>query len=453
MYINGTAVNEDPVDLSSASTGDNITNNVTATIAAAAIAKTSGDTQTATVGTAVSNPLLVTVTDASSNPVIGATVAFAVTGGGGSVGSATVTTNGSGQASTTLTLGTTAGTNTVTATVAGLDPVTFTATGTAGAAANVTLAVSPTTIASNTLGTATLTATVSDANGNTVTDDTSAVTFTITDSTYIGFVDAATSGSLLDNDANLLTETVNAVAGVATVYLRSATGLVTTTRTADVTIADGALTAVYASGSATTVSIVDFSVTSDVSNILTSTGSATVTVYGAQSESDVPTVVTAPTAGTLGSFTYNSGAGTFTATYTAGAAPGSDTITVHSDALGVDSNTITINIYDPVAVTDADSTSTALTIAAAGTNAFTVSGGDSTYTWTITDPTGATVTSGAMLSAWTGSSATFTAPSAGDYAGEYTIVVDDTASNNIAGDTFTVYVPLGACYSICNQHS
>jgi hypothetical protein len=98
------------------------------------ITKVSGDNQTGTAGNALSNPFVVQVKDASGNPQSGATVDFTVTAGGGSVSAASVTTGSNGQATTVLTLGTAPPgtvvpiTNTVTATVAGIGSVTFTAT-------------------------------------------------------------------------------------------------------------------------------------------------------------------------------------------------------------------------------------------------------------------------------------------------------------------------------------
>ena len=55
--------------------------------------------------------------------------AFAVTAGGGTLSASTATTDVNGQATTTLTLGSEPGTNTVSATVKGLESVTFTAVG------------------------------------------------------------------------------------------------------------------------------------------------------------------------------------------------------------------------------------------------------------------------------------------------------------------------------------
>ncbi|HXY68814.1 MAG TPA: Ig-like domain-containing protein, partial [Gemmatimonadales bacterium] len=110
---------------------------------AAQIAVNSGDNQSATAGAAVAAAPSVLVTDAHGNPVSGVAVTFAVATGGGSVVPTTaVATNASGIAQvTSWTLSTTAGSNTLTATSAGLtgSPVTFTATGTAGSATQIAI--------------------------------------------------------------------------------------------------------------------------------------------------------------------------------------------------------------------------------------------------------------------------------------------------------------------------
>src|SRR5438105_4112070 len=85
--------------------------------AAASIAVSTGDGQTATVGTAVLVPPAVIVRDAFANPVAGVSVTFAAGTGGGSITGASQTTNASGVAAvTSWTLGTAAGPNTLTAT-------------------------------------------------------------------------------------------------------------------------------------------------------------------------------------------------------------------------------------------------------------------------------------------------------------------------------------------------
>lgn len=111
--------------------------------APANITVSAGDNQTAAAGTAVGTSPAVLVRDRFTNPVPGVTVVFSVGGGNGTVTNAGATTNASGVATVGgWTLGATAGVNRLTAT--GLfsgatgNPLTFTATGTAGVAATVT---------------------------------------------------------------------------------------------------------------------------------------------------------------------------------------------------------------------------------------------------------------------------------------------------------------------------
>jgi hypothetical protein len=85
------------------------------------------------------------VTDATGTPVAGVTVTFAVATGAGSITGATAVSDSTGTATVgSWTLGTVAGSNTLTATAAGLtgSPVTFTATGTAGAATQLLVVTS-----------------------------------------------------------------------------------------------------------------------------------------------------------------------------------------------------------------------------------------------------------------------------------------------------------------------
>jgi hypothetical protein len=110
---------------------------ITATGTALQVAVTAGNNQSATVGTAVSGAITVTVRDVNNNPVQGRTVTFAVASGDGTVTNATQTTNAGGEATlpaSSWTLGAAAGPNTLTATVGGTAPAlveTITATGTA----------------------------------------------------------------------------------------------------------------------------------------------------------------------------------------------------------------------------------------------------------------------------------------------------------------------------------
>lgn len=94
------------------------------------ISKVSGDNQTAPASSLLANALVVQVKNASNIPISGTTVTFAVTGGGGTVSPASAVTDASGNASTALTLGSAAGTNSVSATATGIGSVNFSATGT-----------------------------------------------------------------------------------------------------------------------------------------------------------------------------------------------------------------------------------------------------------------------------------------------------------------------------------
>jgi alpha-tubulin suppressor-like RCC1 family protein len=112
----------------------------TATASAAPVSQlaiSSGDNQTATVLSTLSSPVAVVVTDAFNNPKTGVVVIFTVVQGGGTLTSATATSNASGIASVGWTMGSTAGAQRVAATIAGIAPVVFNATASAGAPAKV----------------------------------------------------------------------------------------------------------------------------------------------------------------------------------------------------------------------------------------------------------------------------------------------------------------------------
>lgn len=102
--------------------------------AATEIEAQGGDDQTAAVNAVLPTDPSVIVRDAGGNPVAGVQVTFAVASGDGSITGPTPLTNAAGVATVgSWRLGPAAGTNTLTATVAGLSgsPVTFTATATA----------------------------------------------------------------------------------------------------------------------------------------------------------------------------------------------------------------------------------------------------------------------------------------------------------------------------------
>ncbi len=107
---------------------------------ATTLEKVAGDAQSAPQGNAVAIAPQVRVLDAGDGPVEGAVVTFAVTAGGGSVTTASVLSDENGLAAVgSWTLGDSVGTNTLTASVDGVDAVVFTATATAHADIAVTL--------------------------------------------------------------------------------------------------------------------------------------------------------------------------------------------------------------------------------------------------------------------------------------------------------------------------
>ena len=97
------------------------------TTTAVRLLRADGNNQTGEPGTRLAEPLVVTVVNSAGQAVPNQVVQFVATRGGGRVSPSSATTNSSGQAQTRLTLGRTAGTNTVQATLNGVS-VTFTAT-------------------------------------------------------------------------------------------------------------------------------------------------------------------------------------------------------------------------------------------------------------------------------------------------------------------------------------
>jgi plastocyanin len=104
-------------------------------------AGTSGDAQSAPLGTVLPNPLRVIVTQ-GGNPLSGRTVTWAVTPSGGSANPASSVTGADGIASTNITLPPVGATATITASSAGAtgSPISFTADAT-GAGTEVTVTV------------------------------------------------------------------------------------------------------------------------------------------------------------------------------------------------------------------------------------------------------------------------------------------------------------------------
>jgi hypothetical protein len=104
----------------------------------ASVTAVSTDTIRGPAGGAGTLPLAVIVKNAAGEPLQGIAVTFAAGTGSGTLGSTSVQTSATGQASTTWTLGTVAGLQTATATVGTLAPVNFRAVAAAGAPAAMT---------------------------------------------------------------------------------------------------------------------------------------------------------------------------------------------------------------------------------------------------------------------------------------------------------------------------
>lgn len=159
----------------------------------------SGNSQTGPVGAPLPQPLRVRVTDANGNPVENVSVVWTASGGA-SVSSTTSGTNSQGTAEVTLTLGAAPGTYNATATVDGLagSPVTFTAIGEVGRAAQLVFTSQPANVVvGQTLPV--LTVQIQDAQGNLVTNATNRVRIT---SSPTG---ALTGGGLRDPVGGIVT--------------------------------------------------------------------------------------------------------------------------------------------------------------------------------------------------------------------------------------------------------
>ena len=111
--------------------------------AAAVLLAVAGDGQIGEIGRELAIPLTVKVTDASGNPIEGLSVSWSVEPGSGSVSSTTSMTNAEGIAAVVWKLGDQRGEEMVSASVAGLPPVVFKATGIPPQPAGVTITTQP----------------------------------------------------------------------------------------------------------------------------------------------------------------------------------------------------------------------------------------------------------------------------------------------------------------------
>ncbi len=143
-------------------------------------------TQSGEAGAQLPGALSVEVTDAAGKPVPNAAVTFAVTSGNGAANPHVLTTNSNGQATASWTLGTIAGLNEITVSVAGLaDQLRYGATGAPGPVSRVTMTPARTRVLVGE-STTVITARSVDVYGNVTT---SAPSFTVRDPTLVS-VDA-----------------------------------------------------------------------------------------------------------------------------------------------------------------------------------------------------------------------------------------------------------------------
>ena len=167
----------------------------------------SGDAQpTPEVGTKLPMPLTIRVSDAQSHSLAGITVAWSTKSG--TLSAPSSVTDANGTASVEWTLGTVAGTQSATATVTGLKPVTFTAIAVAGQATQIIL--SRDTVQLLGVGdTFRLNARAADKYGNTVVQATNVES----DDTTIVTADNFGNGAILTAHASDKTTGVRASAG------------------------------------------------------------------------------------------------------------------------------------------------------------------------------------------------------------------------------------------------
>ena len=176
--------------------------------AASTIAKVAGDAQSAVAGATVAIRPAVKIADQFGNPVPNATVTFAIASGGGQVTGGSATTDATGVATVgSWKLGNTAGANSLTATVQGVAPVTFTATGIVGSVAQLRITNTAPTL--NSGQTFKFTVQALDANNNIVANP--AVTFS---SSNTGVATVDNSGTVTGVGAG--TSTITAASGAVT---------------------------------------------------------------------------------------------------------------------------------------------------------------------------------------------------------------------------------------------
>jgi len=295
--------------------------------AATTLSKTAGDAQTAVVGSAVSVPPQVRVTDAFGNGVSGVSVTYAVTTGGGTVVPATaIPTSSTGFATlTSWTLGAVAGANSLTASAPSLTSVVFTATGVAGSASKLAFTTAPSAAAQSGVpfGTQPVIQ-VQDANGNPVSQSGLTIAATISAGTggSLANATAVTNGSGVASFSGL---TLSGTAGAFT--LSYATGGLTAV-SAGVTLSAGPATTIAMSAGNNQTAVAGSAVATPPAVLITDNGGNPVSGVGV-------TFAVAGGGGSLtgGSATSNASGIATVGSWTLGTTAGSNTLTATSAGL------------------------------------------------------------------------------------------------------------------------
>ncbi len=458
--VNTATTNASGMATSAVFTADNMTGNysVTASVAgvstpaiftltnlpgpAGSISETSGTGQSVQVGTAFPAPLVVTVKDASNNPVSGVVVTFTAPSSGASAtfggsNTTTVTTNSSGIAtSPTVTANNTSGTYTVLATAAGVGtPASFALTNLTGPATSIAATGgTPQSASVNTTFASTLAATVTDAHGNPISGVT--VTFSAPPTGASGtFANGTTSTSATTSTLGVATSSAFKANGNKGTYSVNATVAgVTTPATFTLTNAVGVPSSVTATGGTPQ--------TAEPNAAFASPFSATVKDSGGNPLSGIVVTFTAPPSGASGTFagaglstsatTNASGVATTSAAFTANGTLGSYSVT--ATVAGVSTPAIfalTNAIGQPASITATGGTPQSAQINTAFATALTATVKDS----------GGNLVSGVTV--------TFTAPpsgASGTFSGKVTSLSVPTNASGVASVTFTANSATGTYY-------
>ncbi len=381
------------VTVTAAAGGTTITDTAVVTFAAGSFSASSSTVVAApssvTTDGGATATITVTLIDALGNVVPSQTVTLEASGSSNTIVQPASVTDGSGQTSGTI-ASTLAESKTVTAKV-GADTVgTCTVTFVPGAASQIALAAGKTTLASDSKGNTTMTATVLDANGNTVVGDSSTVvTFAIADGSgadgvKLAFADGATNPATVTN-------------GVATIGIVSVAGTVTTPPNVDTVTATSApvLTPVPVAG--IDINIVNFSI--EVSAPAAPFYAASTGIHLVTSASTPTTATLAGVGSVTGDYSWAlTGDGaissttadsiTFTSPESITGDSTTATITLTSVSDSALSDTITVTVYNPLAVT---APTTAIGVAVGGTSTVTASGGTGTYGFESSNTAAATI--------------------------------------------------------------